>query len=144
MTSSIPNSFSRDDLERMLENAQSEQEVDNSRNYDKDYMIQLASDICDEMMERSYGPLIHKIVALTILNRLESWHTGVSAERMSEDDPSGIGWSKHAVLSVSRTTTLPVLAGSWMLASASLPGCSSKPWTWAAMTSLAVTSTEDN
>lgn len=96
MTSSIPNSFSRDDLERMLENAQSEQEVDNSRNYDKDYMIQLASDICDEMMERSYGPLIHKIVALTILNRLESWHTGVSAERMSEDDPSGIGWSKDA------------------------------------------------
>lgn len=96
MTSSIPNSFSQEDLQRMLENAQAEQEVDNTRNYDKDHMIQLASDLCDEMMERSYGPLIHKIVALTILNRLEGWHTGVSAERMSEDDPSGIGWAKDA------------------------------------------------
>ena len=96
MTSSIPNSFSRDDLERMLENAQAEQEVDNSHNYDKDYMIQLASDICDEMMERSHGPLIHKIVALTILNRLENWHVSVGAERLTEDDSSGIGWCKDA------------------------------------------------
>ena len=96
MTSSIPNSFSSDDLKALLETAQSEPEVDNTRNYDKDYMIQLASDICDEMMERSYGPLIHKIVALTILNRLEGWHTNISAERMSDDDPSGIGWAKDA------------------------------------------------
>ena len=96
MTSSIPNSFSQDDLQRMLENAQAEPEVDNSHNFSEDYMIQLASDICDEMMERSHGPLIHKIVALTILGRLESWHNNIGVERLSNDDTSGVGWIMDA------------------------------------------------
>ena len=96
MTSSIPNSFSRDDLERMLENAQSEQEVDNTHNFSEDYILQLASEICDEMMERSHGPLIHKIVALTILHRLESWHNNIGVERLSNDDTSGVGWIMDA------------------------------------------------
>ena len=82
MTSSIPNSFSQEDLQRMLENAQAEPEVDNTENLSKDYMINLASQICDEMMERSHGPLIHKIVALTILSRLESWHNNIGIERL--------------------------------------------------------------
>ena len=96
MTSSIPNSFSQDDLQRMLENAQAEPEVDNSHNFSEDYMIQLASDICDEMMERSHGPLIHKIVALTILGRLESWHNNIGVERLKDDDTSGVGWIMDA------------------------------------------------
>lgn len=96
MTSSIPNSFSRDDLERMLENAKPEQEVDNTHNFSEDYMLQLASDICDEMMDRSHGPLIHKIVALTILNRLESWHNNIGIDRLKEDDSSGVGWIMDA------------------------------------------------
>ena len=96
MTSSIPNSFSQDDLQRMLENAQAEPEVDNSHNFSEDYMIQLASEICDEMMERSHGPLIHKIVALTILGRLESWHNNIGVERLKDDDTSGVGWIMDA------------------------------------------------
>ena len=96
MTSSIPNSFSQDDLQRMLENAQAEPEVDNSHNFSEDYMIQLASEICDEMMERSHGPLIHKIVALTILNRLENWHNNIGVERLKDDDTSGVGWIMDA------------------------------------------------
>ena len=96
MTSSIPNSFSQDDLQRMLENAQAEPEVDNTENFSEDYMIQLASEICDEMMERSRGPLIHKIVALTILGRLESWHNNVGVERLKDDDTSGVGWIMDA------------------------------------------------
>ncbi len=96
MTSSIPNSFSQEDLQRMLENAQAEQEVDNTHNYSEDYMVQLASDLCDEMMERSHGPLIHKLVALTILNRLEGWHNNIGMERLKEDDTSGVGWIMDA------------------------------------------------
>ena len=97
MTSSIPNSFSRDDLERMLENAQSEApEVDNTQNFSEEYMLKLASDICDEMMERSRGPLIHKLVAMTILQRLEGWHNNIGMERLKEEDTSGVGWIMDA------------------------------------------------
>ena len=97
MTSSIPNSFSRDDLERMLENAQSEApEVDNTQNFSEKYMIKLASEICDEMMERSRGPLIHKVVAMTILQRLEGWHNNIGMERLKEEDTSGVGWIMDA------------------------------------------------
>ena len=97
MTSSIPNSFSRDDLERMLENAQSEApEVDNTQNFSEEYMIKLASEICDEMMERSRGPLIHKLVAMTILQRLEGWHNNIGMERLKEEDTSGVGWIMDA------------------------------------------------
>ena len=97
MTSSIPNSFSRDDLERMLENAQSEApEVDNTKNFSEEYMIKLASEICDEMMERSRGPLIHKLVAMTILQRLEGWHNNIGMERLKEEDTSGVGWIMDA------------------------------------------------
>ena len=97
MTSSIPNSFSRDDLERMLENAQSEApEVDNTQNFSEKYMIKLASEICDEMMERSRGPLIHKLVAMTILQRLEGWHNNIGMERLKEEDTSGVGWIMDA------------------------------------------------
>ena len=96
MTSSIPNSFSSEDLEALLKDAPAEQEVDNSRNYDKDYIIDLASEICDEMMERSHGPLIHKVVALTILARLQSWHTDIGEARIKDDETSGIGWMLDA------------------------------------------------
>ena len=96
MTSSIPNSFSSEDLEALLKNAPTENEVDNTHNFSEDYMIQLASEICDEMMERSHGPLIHKIVALTILGRLESWHNNVGVERLKDDDTSGVGWIMDA------------------------------------------------
>ena len=97
MTSSIPNSFSRDDLERMLENAQEEApEVDNTQNFSEEYMVKLASEICDEMMDRSRGPLIHKIVALTILQRLEGWHNNIGMERLKEEDNSGVGWIMDA------------------------------------------------
>ena len=96
MTSSIPNSFSQDDLQRMLENAQAEPEVDNTRNYDKDYLIQLASEICDEMMDRSYGPLIHKIVALTILERLHTWHRDVGVAKLKDGENGGAGWLMDA------------------------------------------------
>lgn len=98
MTSSIPNSFSSEDLKALLKDALPEVEaVDNSRNYDPDYMIQLASDICDEMMERSYGPLIHKIVALTILDRLQGWHVNVGADKADGNDvPCAAGWFKDA------------------------------------------------
>ena len=92
----IPNSFSQEDLQRMLENAQAEPDVDNSQNFDKDYIINLASELCDEMVVRSRGPLIHKIVALTILSRLQHWHTDIGEARIKDDETSGVGWMLDA------------------------------------------------
>ena len=80
----------------MLENAQAEPEVDNTENFSKDYIINLASEICDEMMVRSRGPLIHKVVALTILARLQSWHTDIGEARIKDDEGGGVGWMLDA------------------------------------------------
>ena len=96
MTSSIPNSFSSEDLEALLKDAPAEKEVDNTQNFSKDYIIQLASDICDEMVQKSHGPLIHKVVALTILARLQSWHTDIGEGRIQDGEGSGIGWMLDA------------------------------------------------
>ena len=87
MTSSIPNSFSSDDLERMLKNAITEEEVHNqagdvSDEYEPEEkeMIKLASRLCDEACEQSKGPMIHKVMMLTMLTRLIEWHTTIGID----------------------------------------------------------------
>lgn len=101
MTSSIPNSFSQDDLEKMLESAIKEDETcscggdhsDNSR----ERLSKLAAKICDDANEHCDGPMLHKIIALTILSRLINWHTNIGVTRLTEDGcDSGVSWLRDA------------------------------------------------
>ena len=92
----IPNSFSMDDLEKMLENAQAETEVDTTEDFSEETILSLCDAITDLMQEKSNGPLLPKCVAVTVLNHLIQWHTKMGADRMNEGDDSGVAWLRDA------------------------------------------------
>lgn len=102
MTSSIPNSFSADDLEQLLKTAVTEDEIhnkadDSSEDFSKERMINLASQLCDEALEHSSGPMIHKAMMLTMLTRFIDWHTMMGERLIKEGNiDSAIGWIRDA------------------------------------------------
>jgi len=100
MTSSIPNSFSSDDLEQLLKNAITEEEVhqeDRRDDLSRDYLVPLASRLCDEATQHSSGPMIHKVMMLTMLTRLIEWHTQMGDRLYQEGNAeSAIGWIRDA------------------------------------------------
>ena len=74
-----------------------DESVDNTHNFSEEYITELASKICDEACERSHGPLIHKIIMLTILTRMVEWHTNIGEELFEKGDTtSGTGWLRDA------------------------------------------------
>ena len=105
MTSSIPSGFSPEDLENLLANAISEDEqhsssdeISSDRNVmSEDRIIKLACKICDDANELASGPLLHKVVALTILSRLVSWHNAIAESRIEDGETeAGHAWSRDA------------------------------------------------
>lgn len=105
LTSSIPSSFSSDDLQQLMKAAaeRADEETcecsdnDSTHDFSEEHLTQLASDICDEACERSHGPMIHKVIVLTILTRLIDWHTqnGLQLIQEGEERP-GVGWLRDA------------------------------------------------
>ena len=78
----IPNSFSMDDLEKMLENAQAETEteVDTTEDFSEETILSLCDAITDLMQEKSNGPLLPKCVAVTVLNHLIQWQLSAGGQ----------------------------------------------------------------
>ena len=99
MTSSIPNSFSQDDLKRMLENAQPDvdtPEIDRDDQSEAN-LKKLAEDVEDFIQARLSGPLGPKVVAFAILGHLMAWHTEIGKQRFADGDPDGgISWLRDA------------------------------------------------
>lgn len=102
LTSSIPSSFSSDELQRLLDDAKERDtntscECDSLHDFSEDHLTQLACDICDEAIERSHGPMIHKVIVLTILSRMIDWHSQIG-EKLIEDGniPHATGWIRDA------------------------------------------------
>ena len=100
MSSSIPNSMSSDHLNELLqaakENLGMDENVDNTHNFSEEYLTELASKICDDACDQSHGPMIHKIILLTILSRMIIWHTNVGEEMSRDGNTSAIGWLRDA------------------------------------------------
>ena len=94
MTSSIvPDSFSSDDLEALLQTAKKEYD---STCTEEDYILERADEIIDLMQRMSRGPLLPKIVALQVIVQLMQWHTNMGWERCRDGDESGISWLRDA------------------------------------------------
>lgn len=98
MTSSIPNGFSTSELERLLKDAATETETEKvtDSQSESQRLIKLAADLCDDMMDKGEGPLLHKIVALTIMSRLSSWHQKVGTDRLKGGEEYGENWLMDA------------------------------------------------
>ena len=94
MTSSIvPDSFSSDDLEALLETAKKEYD---STCTEQEYVEERAEEIIDLMQDMSRGPILPKLVALRVLHQLMVWHTKMGFERCERGEDSGISWLRDA------------------------------------------------
>ena len=98
LTSSIPNSFSSEDLERLLENAPTEETMPTKvEDMDPDEISDFAAKLVDDSLQYCNGPLLHKVMALTIISRLIEWHTNIGVAQFEHDSPeSGVSWLRDA------------------------------------------------
>ena len=100
MTSSIPNSFSADDLSKMLKSAPKEADVPDTTPSDEEMcehkMIDLAGKICDDTGDLTEGPMLHKVIALTIIKRLAYWHQKTGEIQWEEDSDMASAWIRDA------------------------------------------------
>lgn len=106
MTSSIPNGFSTEDLESMLNNARHEDDCrcddcapsgegpHGDQGLTDDEVIEAASKLIDDSLEVCNDPLFHKVVAMTIVTRLMCWHKEI-AEKQESEQSSG-AWMRDA------------------------------------------------
>ena len=99
MTSAfIPDSFSPEELEKLLAVAQPEPEATNDPGkQSEEYIIQIAQDAIDYACENSAGPMVHKVMLHQIISHMFGWHTGM-ADKLTEDGQfdAAAGWSRDA------------------------------------------------
>lgn len=90
MTSSIPESFSMDDLEKAMETAPSEELLRHTiqDNDDKELTDEFIESVAQECLElatkKCNDPLVHKVMCMMIVSRMVEWHNHC-AERQLED-----------------------------------------------------------
>lgn len=98
LTSSIPNSFSSEDLERLLENAPSEETMPTKvEDMDPEQIQEFAAKLVDDSLQFCDGPLLHKVMALTIISRLIEWHTNIGVTQFEHNATgSGVSWLRDA------------------------------------------------
>ena len=100
MTASVPESISMDDLNALSESAPSEEEMRSNvdkREYTQEYIEQVASDALDMASDLVKDPLVHKVMAMMIINRMVTWHTVVGEANLKEgSQDTAICWFRDA------------------------------------------------
>ena len=90
MTQSIPNGFSMDELQNMLNNAASEN-TDNNILYgrqelNQDELITATNDFIRESLEICSDPMFHKLILLVLIDRFYQFHDQISDELLEHDE----------------------------------------------------------
>jgi len=100
MTASVPNEISMDDLTAALESAPAEEELRSNldkREYSQEYIEQVASDALDMASDLVKDPLVHKVMAMMIVNRMISWHTMVGDSQLEDgNQETAVCWYRDA------------------------------------------------
>ena len=108
MTASIPNGFSSDELEEMLELAKATknewqpEEPEGQGPYGRqgltrDQLESLAEELLDESLERCTDPMLHKLMTLTIVMRFASWHQKIADAHFERGETAAGGaWMRDA------------------------------------------------
>jgi len=97
MTASVPNGFSFDDLQAMLEDAPKEADVHapESPSTDED-KIDAAADVALNSVENP-GPLVHKVMAMKVIARMIEWHTTYGEALIKDGETEmGVAWLRDA------------------------------------------------
>jgi len=104
MTSSIPNSFSSDDLSKLLESAPKEAEVHSDDDCgcdccgDVEAMEELADEMLNSIANTEFSaPVVHKVIAMKVIGRMVEWHTSMGVSMFEEDQQeTGVSWLRDA------------------------------------------------
>ena len=100
MTASVPESFSMDDLTAALETAPAEEELRTNlekREYSQEYIEQVASDALDMASDLVKDPVVHKVMAMMILNRMATWHSMVGEANYKDGQKeTAVCWLRDA------------------------------------------------
>lgn len=103
MTSSVPDSFSMDELSNMLENAPQEDDlhaaVDNSdkQEFSPERIEAIAQECLELASEKCPDPLVHKVMAMMIIHRMVDWHKSVAQRQLDDDNLESMGaWMRDA------------------------------------------------
>jgi hypothetical protein len=85
----------------MLESAPKEADLPDTTPSDEEMcddekLIDLAAQICDDAAELHNGPLLHKVIALTIIKRIAHWHQTVGEQRWDEDSEIASAWIRDS------------------------------------------------
>ena len=98
MTSSIPDAFSTEELQRMLAEAQPEPEVTtNPDDQPEDYIFEIAKEALELASDKSAGPLVHKVMLHQIVTHMYDWHCKMADSLLDEGMPEqAMGWSRDA------------------------------------------------
>ena len=102
-SSSVPDSFSMDDLEKAMESAPNEELLhatvgcNDDKECSPDYINHIAQEAIINAGESCPGPLVHKVMMMAICSRMISWHTHMG-EMMYEDgnQEAGACWLRDA------------------------------------------------
>ena len=102
MTSSVPDSFSMDELSNMLENAPQEDDLhaaaDNSeKELTPEFIEKVAMDALDKATEECPDPLVHKVISMMVISRMVDWHKHVASRQLEEGNQESMGaWMRDA------------------------------------------------
>ena len=102
MTSSVPDSFSMDELSNMLENAPQEDDLhaaaDNSdKGFTPEFIEKIAQECLEAASEKCPDPLVHKVMAMMVVHRMVAWHKSVALRQLDDDNLESMGaWMRDA------------------------------------------------
>ena len=98
--STVPNGFSMDELNAALESAPKEDELKSQlekREYSQEYIEKVADDALNMASDLVKDPLVHKVMAMMIINRMIQWHTLIGDNQLEQGtQESAVCWYRDA------------------------------------------------
>ena len=89
-----------DQLNAALESAPAEEEMRSNvdkREYTQEYVEQVASDALDMASNLVKDPVVHKVMAMMIINRMVAWHTIIGEQNLSDgQQDTAVCWFRDA------------------------------------------------
>ena len=105
MTSSIPNGFSMQELQQMLDTAAKNPEPSTpegegpfgDQGLTIDQLENLCEKVIDDSLEECNDPMLHKLIMLTLAMRFGKWHDHVAEQcRNRGEDAAAAAWQRDA------------------------------------------------
>ena len=82
----------------MLENAPQEEELHaTEKELSPEFIEKVAMDALDKATEECPDPLVHKVMAMTVIHRMIDWHKHVAIRQLEEGNQASMGaWMRDA------------------------------------------------